>query len=177
VSQNTVRDALRILEHDGLVVKRPRLGVYVRAFTLAEADEVYTLWAAVEGIALGWAAGRMNADTLDSLRAVLADARRNIPAGPARGFIDAVFTIHQGIAQASGGSLTQALLNTLHNQGRLLEMLRQMRSPRGFNEQAARLGHCVLMLDAIETGDAKSARAALSAALDADRTALKALLE
>jgi len=177
VSQSTVRDALRILEHDGLVVKRPRLGVYVRAFTPDEAGEVYALWAAVEGIALDRAVGRVEAATLARLRMVIGDARRSMPAGPARGFIDALFAVHGGIAQAGGGALTAALLARLHNQGRLLEILRQMRAPRGFRQQQARLNACATMLDALEAGSASAARAALNSALAADRAALLPLLE
>src|SRR5512147_3047345 len=55
VSQNTIRDALRILEGEGWVVKNPRHGVYVRSFTAAEAAEVCTVLAAVESLILAWA--------------------------------------------------------------------------------------------------------------------------
>lgn len=175
VSQSTVRDALRILERDRLVVKRPRLGVYVCTFTPAAADEVYTLWAAVEGVALEQAAGRLPAAALASLRAALAEAR-GAADGPARAFSDAVFAAHQGMARAGGGPLTLALLNTLHNQARLLEIVRQMRAPRDPRQQAARLNACAAMLDALAGGDAAAARAALNAALAADRAELVKLL-
>jgi DNA-binding GntR family transcriptional regulator len=176
VSQNTVRDALRILEHDGLVVKRPRQGVRVRAFTADEASEVYTLWAAVEGIALEQASGRLDAGTLAHLRALLAEARLNSAAGAARLFSDAVFAVHQAVAQA-GGPLTGALLITLHNQGRLLEITRQMRAPRDLRQQDARLEGCAALLEALAAGDAAAARAVFIAALEADRAALLAVLD
>lgn len=175
VSQNTVREALRILERDGLVVKRPRLGVYVRAFTPDEADEVYTLWEAVEGIALDRAAGRLSTETLAALRTAINNGYRAVPTGPPRSFIDAVFAVHEGIAHA-GGALTAALLIRLHNQGRLLELVRQMRAPRDSRQQRDRLNACAAMLDALEAGNASAARAALTSALAADRAALLPLL-
>lgn len=175
VSQSTVRDALRILERDGLVVKRPRLGVYVRAHTPEDVDEVYRLWAALEGIALERAA--VEHDLLPDLRAVIEEARRYIPAGPARGFIDAVFAFHRGVSHAASGPLTIALLDSIHNQGRLLEIVRQMRAPRTFRQQAERLEACARMLDAVEAGDVAQARQALETALETDRQALRRLLE
>ena len=55
VSQNTVRDALRILEQQGWVHKRPRHGVYVRQFSISQAEELYALRSALEQLALKWA--------------------------------------------------------------------------------------------------------------------------
>ena len=68
VSQNTVRDALRLLEQDGLVVKHARLGTYVRDYTPDEVTEIYALWSAVESLALAWLVERITPEQITTLR-------------------------------------------------------------------------------------------------------------
>jgi len=75
VSRTPVRDALRQLEADGLVIIRPRLGASVKTMDLKEFRELCGLRVALEGYAAGLAAQhRTDADlheitfALDSLR-------------------------------------------------------------------------------------------------------------
>jgi len=50
-SQGPVREALRLLERDGLVTHVRRRGVYVRELSVRDLDEIYSLRAALEGFA------------------------------------------------------------------------------------------------------------------------------
>src|SRR5688572_1641240 len=75
VSQNTIRDALRILEGEGWVIKTARYGVHVRSFNRREAEELYTLWAAVETLALRWAMETITKGEVGSLRRLIQEAR------------------------------------------------------------------------------------------------------
>src|SRR5689334_8432794 len=98
VSQNTIRDALRILEGEGWVVKTARHGVYVRSFNPAEAEEVYTLWAAVEGLALRWAMDSLTRNALGHLRRLIQDARHQALMGNFRDATESLFALHAAIA-------------------------------------------------------------------------------
>lgn len=49
-SRSPVREALRILEQDGLVRREPRRGVRVAPMTLADLDEVYRVRVVLEGL-------------------------------------------------------------------------------------------------------------------------------
>lgn len=51
VSRSPVREALRQLEQDGLVVSVPNQGSYVKKYTHKEIDEIFTLRAALENLA------------------------------------------------------------------------------------------------------------------------------
>lgn len=52
ISRTPLREALRKLERDGLVEYVPRRGVVVRAFTIADVDEIYTIRNALEMLTL-----------------------------------------------------------------------------------------------------------------------------
>lgn len=51
VSRSPVREALRQLEQDGLVVSVPNQGCYVKTYTPKEIDEIFTLRSALENLA------------------------------------------------------------------------------------------------------------------------------
>jgi DNA-binding GntR family transcriptional regulator len=71
VSRTPVRDALRQLEADGLVVIRPRLGASVKTMELKEFREMCGLRLALEGYAAGLAAQHRAPADLDEMRLAL----------------------------------------------------------------------------------------------------------
>lgn len=56
VSRSPVREALRLLERDGLVRRSARRGIWVAPLSLADFDEVYSCRVALEGVAAEGAA-------------------------------------------------------------------------------------------------------------------------
>jgi DNA-binding GntR family transcriptional regulator len=72
VSQNTVREAFKILEADGLLRFEPRRGVSVARLSAAEAWEITELRSLLEVQALGWALPNHTTGSLDAADAVLA---------------------------------------------------------------------------------------------------------
>jgi DNA-binding GntR family transcriptional regulator len=58
VSRNPVREAIRRLQQDGLIEVRPRSGIYVASISLDDADDIYRIRGALEGIAARLAAER-----------------------------------------------------------------------------------------------------------------------
>ncbi len=173
VSQNTVRDALRILEQEGLVVKWARRGVYVRTYTADEAAELYTLWATLEELALNWAIGVINNDDLDELRDLIDEARSQTEARNPLGAIESLLTFHETIGRIAGKAQTAALLNSVLNQVRLLEnSVRQVRAPRTFQQRRTQMADYETLLNAIETRDENQAREILVNIISADCNAL-----
>jgi DNA-binding GntR family transcriptional regulator len=168
VSQNTVRDALRILELDGWVVKRPRHGVYVRQFTTEEAAEIFALIGAVEPLALGWMMEHiaeqpapMRQQTAE-LRRLLEGARRDAYIGQTGAVIEKMFGFHEHIAALAAKPATKQLLEQLYNQVRLLEALRRVRAPSHPQELEQRITAHEALLRQIEAGDVEGARATLA---------------
>ena len=161
VSQNSVRDALSMLEQEGWVVRQARRGVFVRRFTEAEASEVYALVGAVEGVALEWTMDALTKPRLTELRQHIIGARRAARRGDSYAAVDALFAFHEALGTASGKPLTAQLLSRLYNYVRLLEVLRQARTPRSPEELDAQISAHEALLKRIEDGDRDGAHMAL----------------
>lgn len=72
VSRSSVREALRILERDGVVSIRPRHGAKVTELSAAEMVEIYQIRAALLGVAFALFAERCTDEDLRFLRTTLA---------------------------------------------------------------------------------------------------------
>ncbi|MCL1854912.1 MAG: GntR family transcriptional regulator [Clostridia bacterium] len=68
ISRTPLREALRKLERDGLVEYVPRRGVMVRAFTIADVEEIYTIRNALEMLTLPAIINNATAEDIRSLR-------------------------------------------------------------------------------------------------------------
>lgn len=176
VSQNTVRDALRILEQNGWVVKQTRRGVYVRKFTPEEAAEVFALVGAVEVLVLGWAIEAMTRSTLAELRGLVETARRHAASGDGEAAIELLFRFHERLAQIASKPFTVQLMQQLYNQTRLLEAVRQARVPRNILELNAHVRRHESLFFYIEEGNAEGAQRLLREQLDVYAEAVRAAL-
>ena len=68
ISRTPLREALRKLERDGLVEYVQRRGVIVRAFTIADVEEIYTIRNALEMLTLPAIIQKATADDIATLR-------------------------------------------------------------------------------------------------------------
>lgn len=165
VSQNTVRDALRLLQHDGLVEKRARLGTYVRSYTTEEAEELYALWLSLESLALQWAMTRITPAQIATLHDLASDYAAGIDADRWREAQEKRFQFHRLLAQISARPQTAALLRQVRNQIRLLENVRQSAHPADLP------AHYEALVDAIRARDAAAAQQCLRACIQGDHLA------
>lgn len=69
-SRVPVREALRILEHEGLVTLVANTGAWVATLTLAECEEIYRMRERLEPLLLRYAAPALGSDDLDRLDAL-----------------------------------------------------------------------------------------------------------
>ena len=81
ISRTPLREALRKLERDGLVEYVMRRGVVVRAFTLDDVEEIYTIRNALEMLTLPAIIAKATADDLADLRAQLSEMDAMVAAG------------------------------------------------------------------------------------------------
>lgn len=81
ISRTPLREALRKLERDGLVEYVMRRGVVVRAFTLDDVEEIYTIRNALEMLTLPAIVAKATPEDLAELRGQLAEMDVLVEAG------------------------------------------------------------------------------------------------
>jgi DNA-binding GntR family transcriptional regulator len=117
-SQGPVREALRRLGQEGLLVTQPRRGTRVRELTLAEIDDIFEMRAELES----WAARRFVARrTPASCAAVVAafDAlERAGRAGDAAAVVDRDLELHAAICAGAGSPLLLSTWRSIITQWR-----------------------------------------------------------
>jgi DNA-binding GntR family transcriptional regulator len=130
ISRSPIREALRILQQEGLVVMEPRRGAFVRRLTEVEVAEVYDVKAMLEGHATALAARRIDTPGLDALSACVErmghDATRPDPAG----YIERTREFHDLIVRASANRTLAGLYHALDQQIHWLRSLSLSRPGR-----------------------------------------------
>jgi DNA-binding GntR family transcriptional regulator len=177
VSQNTIRDGLRLLETAGWVVKHARHGVYVRSFTRDEVIELYALWQAVESLALRWVMKSASRKDLAQLSRIIQTARKDMLEGELEESSEAIFDFHSLIGQLSGKAQTTEILQSIHNRIYLLEIVRQMRTPRSLHSHEERLLLYEKLVSLMEVSHFDEARALLEFLIQTDCDSLLPLFE
>ncbi|GAT72690.1 GntR family transcriptional regulator [Microbacterium hydrocarbonoxydans] len=118
VSRVPVRDALKLLEAEGLVELRPRTWAIVREFTpndLADLDEVRQV---LEPMAFRLAAERHRRDGLDRLRAALEDEQESARTANSRVSRRAAADFHEIVVELADNKLLGELMNGIRSRMR-----------------------------------------------------------
>lgn len=149
VSRTPFREAMRVLEAEGLIVITPRRGFRVSTVTLRDLDEAFPILGALEALAAELAAARLNAQGLGRLRhlqTAMAEAH-------AEGALDEYFRlneqIHRTIRQASDNETLLAMLDSFSTRIRRARYLANTRPERW----AAAVEEHEALLEALEARD------------------------
>ncbi|MCG5241536.1 FadR/GntR family transcriptional regulator [Azospirillum doebereinerae] len=124
VSRPVVREAMMLLQADGLVVARQGSGTYVQRrppqglIALAGASDVagilrcYELRVPLEGEAAALAAKRRSPEQLERIKTALDELTRALESPASAAAAD--FAFHRAVAEASGNDMFVSILETLH---------------------------------------------------------------
>ena len=118
VSRTPVREALKQLELEGLVVSIPNRGMMVQGMSSHDIDDIFTVRHLLEGQAAYWAAERIDESNLARLTEIVElmemYTRKNDAANLAR--LDTEF--HEVLFSASDSRILRQILTTLHQNSR-----------------------------------------------------------
>lgn len=118
VSRTPIREALKQLELEDLVVSIPNRGVMVQGMSKHDIDDIFTIRHLLEGQAAFWAAERIEQDNLSRLMEIIElmemYTRKNDVANLAR--LDTEF--HDVIYSACDSRVLRHILASLHNNTR-----------------------------------------------------------
>jgi DNA-binding GntR family transcriptional regulator len=95
-----VREALKLLAHENLVIITPRHGLYVADVDLPDLEQLSEMRLALEGLSARLAAQRATADDIVVLEALRLE-QANTPPEDSRRLFDVDHKFHQAVAQAA----------------------------------------------------------------------------
>jgi DNA-binding GntR family transcriptional regulator len=157
MSRTPVREAVRRLEGEGTVERQRSGALVVRPYSMEEFLHALAVRRLLEGEAARLAAGKMSAEVLEAARERIADLRREGLAQTAR---QEDRDFHAAIAQASGNPV---LANTIGDLRKRTAMFRLGRLPERLDQVC---DEHLAILDALASGDANAARAAMQVHID-----------
>lgn len=162
VSRPPIREAMRLLEQEGLVERRPRRGVIVTPLTQDDVQEIYSLRWALERLALELSMPIADRRRLKPLRDAVEAMRRAGAADDADALLDANVAFHVALCALSGHRRLMATYDRLMQQLRLCMAinLRIRRETTGDAVDAAERHERLLAL--IEAGDLPAALVGLA---------------
>jgi DNA-binding GntR family transcriptional regulator len=171
VSRIPLREAIRKLEREGLVVGFARRGMYASPLGARDVDEIYLIRSVLEGLSARLAAEHHTPEDLARIDAILAVMARQAERGDSGGLFQTGREFHQAVLDASGNRKLAEITDLMYGQ---VERIRQVRMrltrrSRGVFREYRRIR------DAIARRDGAGAEAEMRAHVERPRQALKRL--
>jgi DNA-binding GntR family transcriptional regulator len=171
ISRTPLREALKVLAAEGLVVLKPRRGCYVTQLSEQDIDEVFPVMAMLEGRVAELAAHRATSADFARLAAIHEELEKHAAANSADRFFEANQRFHTALQEIAGNRYLAQLIDdarkvikltrrdSLRLEGRLKQSLQEHRE----------------ILEALRAKDAASARQSMHDHLLSGRAALARL--
>jgi DNA-binding GntR family transcriptional regulator len=160
ISRPPLREAMRLLEQEGLIVKLPRFGSHVVSLTPHDYWELLTLRHSLEETAFRLAVPNADDEMLAEPRRILADmdacARQSSPAG----MVEAGYRFHVALVSMAGHGRLVEVYRSMQAQLQLCMAKNTKSSPETLDENVARHRD---LLAAIASRDIEEALRALDA--------------
>ena len=116
VSRTPIREAIRMLEQEGLAVTMPRKGAEVAKMTLKGMEDVLEIRAALDELASQLACERITEEQLVRLEERKKDFERSLKTGVVKKIAEADVNFHDVIYEATGNPKLVTMLNNLREQ-------------------------------------------------------------
>ena len=153
VSRNPVRESIRVLAAEGFVLVIPRIGATVARLSPAEAEELFDVRMAIEGLAARLAARKRTPETAARLRLVLDSAREAVEGGRLERVADLNTAFHLAVGEVAGNSYLNLMMAPMLLRAQWV--FRQTAAVRGPHSWSEHLSLC----EAIAAGDEDEAQA------------------
>ena len=156
VSRGPVREAVRLLERDGLVTNIVNQGSFVRQVSIEEASELYDLRAVVVGYACGCLAETITSEGLEELRGLVRQMDESADGDSAGAYYELNLTFHDRLMEMADRNRSATLYRNLVKEAHLFRRRALMSGPamRESNDEHRQI------LEALARGDRAAARAA-----------------
>lgn len=173
VSRTPIREAIRMLEQEGLAVTIPRKGAEVASMTLKDMEDVLEVRDALDELAAKVACKRIDKDQLARLKAARDEFIESTQSGDVKKIAEADVKFHDVIYEATNNTKLINLLNNLREQiyRYRVEYLKNAENyPVLIKEHNA-------ILDALEAGDTNKVTKAMHVHVSNQATAVKEVIQ
>lgn len=116
VSRTPVREAIRKLELEGLLIMEPRKGAYVTDVSLKDLVDVLEVRSSLEGLAASLAATRASEEEIEVLKEKAAQFKECIEKNDVQGMINKDTEFHEAILQAAKNKKLTSIIESLREQ-------------------------------------------------------------
>lgn len=168
VSRTPIREALRILNNQGVIDLVPHKGAFVRRFSIKEIDDMFQLMAVLEGMCAELAVPKITPADLKKIKNLHKDLERHYKANDHNAYKKTNSKLHCLIREIAGNAAINEVIEGLH-QRILLFRYKQLYEPKRFKSSIEE--HRAL-LNALEKKDPKKAKEAMQKHLVAQSKAL-----
>lgn len=110
ISRTPMREALKVLASEGLVILKPRRGCYVIELSDADLDQIFPVMALLEGRAAFEAAAKANVADFARLEKVHAELERHAANGDANRFFEANDEFHTAVQDIANNRWLRQLI-------------------------------------------------------------------
>ena len=113
VSRTPIREAMTLLEQEGLLRTVPRRGIFIVRKTKRQIVEMIEMWAAIESMAVRLATANASDEEIAGLRRMFDEFRTSAPSDHINEYSDANIAFHQAIIRLSGSHLMGKTIDNL----------------------------------------------------------------
>ncbi len=113
ISRSPIREALRILERDGLVTYEPGRGVFVTDITPEDADELYLIHGHLLGLAMRLACQKMTPNDVSKIAGLVKSLRSTVDGQDRQRFVELRARLEQSIAEKALSPRLARLLSVM----------------------------------------------------------------
>lgn len=149
VSRNTIRDALKILEYEEMVISKPRKGTYVSQFSNVDWKEIIELRTIIETHAFVKALQFLNTKHIAELEIILDEMKENVLNENWNRLFDLDMEFHDYVVKLSGNSRIIKLYQSIQVQIRtfLVHLDKYYSSHTSFYEEQKELFEVMLTMN------------------------------
>ncbi len=133
VSRSPVREALRQLVSDGLLIEVPNKGVFVKEFTVKDIDEIFDMRMMLESYSIQNSRRGMTSARIQQLFDILTTLERTHAAGDLEAYTRADEELHNRIVELGDNSLVKSTYDRVRSMNQQFRVL-SLTSHRRFDE-------------------------------------------
>lgn len=169
VSRSPVREALRQLVADGLVIEVPNKGVFVKEFTIRDIDEIFDMRVMLESYGIQKSRKNLTAVRRQRLFELLEALEKSCAAGDMEHYVLADEELHIRVVELGDNSLVESTydrVRSMNQQFRVLSLASHQRFEESLEEHRK-------LIHALVVGDVVTAEEAMRVHLELARRTIK----